>query len=226
MTLRPSPHLHQHFANTLVTPPSVDPVTMAELKERLVITDDSENDMINAFALAAIQYIERMTGIALITQTWKLTLDHWPTQNTPWWDGVRDGAISELFGSQYAADVELPRFPLQSVSSVTVYDEDGTSTAVTIADVFDVDAASSPGRITLKHGATWPVALRANNAIEIQYIAGYGDAATDVPPLLKTAILQMAAYLYSHRGDDCEVGDAYMKSGAQAIASMYKVARV
>ena len=83
-----------------------------------------------------------------------------------------------------------------------------------------------PGRATLKRGAVWPVAMRANNAIEVVYVAGYGDAATDVPAPLKRAVKQLAGYLYAHRGDGCDVEDAYSKSGASGIVGRYKVLKV
>jgi len=94
-----------------------------------------------------------------------------------------------------AADIEIPRWPLQSITSCTVYDEDSNSTAVVVSSVFDVDTQSLPGRLSLQSGATWPVALRANNAIEIVYVAGYGDAAADVPADLRRAVKQLASAL-------------------------------
>jgi uncharacterized phiE125 gp8 family phage protein len=112
------------------------------------------------------------------------------------------------------------------VDSVTVYDEDGNSTAVTVSTTFDVDTYQVPGRITLQRGATWPVALRANNAIEIVYTAGYGSAASSVPAPIKRAVKQLAAYLHTHRGDMCDMGDAMTDSGAASIMGQYKVKRL
>jgi uncharacterized phiE125 gp8 family phage protein len=108
---------------------------------------------------------------------------------------------------------------------VTVYDEDSNDTVVSIADTFDLDTYRLPGRITLKRGATWPIALRSNNAIQIIYVAGYANAAA-VPAPIKRAVKEMAAYLYAHRGDECDPTDAWMKSGAQSTLNVYKIARV
>ena len=122
--------------------------------------------------------------------------------------------------------MELPRYPLQSVSGVNVYDEAGNATAVVVATVFDVDAQQMPGRIALKSGQTWPIATREINAIELTYISGYGDAASDVPAPLKRAIRSMVAYVYAHRGDDCDMGDAYEASGAAKVAGRYRVVKI
>jgi uncharacterized phiE125 gp8 family phage protein len=78
----------------------------------------------------------------------------------------------------------------------------------------------------LQRGATWPVALRANNAIEIVYTAGYGADASSVPAPLRRAVKQLAAYLYTHRGDMCDMGDAMHDSGAGSIMGQYKIKRV
>lgn len=227
MSLRHTINPHQNYANVITSVPSVEPVTAAELRAYLRettsgLTDDEANDLI----AEARQYIEDQCSIAMITQSWLMAIDRWPTQNEPWWDGVRQGHINVIHGATAFSSVEPPRFPLQAVDGVNVYDEDGNATAVVVADTFDIDTYSLPGRMTLKRGATWPIALRANNAIEIIYTSGYGDAAADVPAPVKRAVKQLAAYLYQHRGDGCEVGAAFTDSGAASIISAYKVARL
>lgn len=217
--------LHQYRGNRIVTPPAVEPVTADELRSYLRQTSaglpDTEAD---ALISEARQLIEDQTGVAMIDQTWLLALDRWPNAQEPWWDGVRQGHINMLDGAN--GDVHLPRYPLSSVSGVNVYDEDGDATAVTVADTFDIDTYQMPGRMTLKSGATWPVALRANNAIEITYIAGYGATASSVPAPLKRAVKQLAGYLDSHRGDGCDMGSVLADSGVDGILSAYVVVQV
>jgi len=219
--------LNQPRGSVITSQPAVEPVTAAELRTLLREDETGLPDSeANGFITEARQYIEDVTGLALITQSWLMAIDRWPNAREPWWDGVRQGSITELHGSKYASDVRLPRYPLQTVDAVTVYDEDGNSTAVTIASTFDIDTYQTPGRMTLKRGATWPVALRANNAIEIGYTSGYGDTATDVPAPLKRAVKTMAAYLYANRGDGCGCDVAAMESGASAIVNSYRTARL
>jgi hypothetical protein len=47
-----------------------------------------------------------------------------------------------------------------------------------------------------------------------------------VPAPMKRAIKQLAAYLYSHRGDDCDPAEAYVASGAESLMAQYKPARL
>jgi uncharacterized phiE125 gp8 family phage protein len=226
MSLLPPRDLYQYRGHVQSTAPAAEPVTVTELRDYLRETATGLPDSVAEDLIAeAREMIENNTGLALITQEWTLALDHWPNgASEPWWDGVQQGAISELYSGRYARSLDLPRYPLQAVDSVTVYDEASNSTSVTVSTVFDVDTYRTPGRITLKSGQTWPVALRAQNAIIVVYTSGYGDASTDVPAALRRAVKQVAAYLYTHRGDECDMGDALAQAGS--ILDQYMVRRV
>jgi hypothetical protein len=224
MSLRQAISLHQHRGNVIVTAPTSEPVTAAELRLHLR-TDATDFPDAASYVTDARQEIENRSGLAFLTQTWRLALDRWPAGGEQWWDGVRDGSIAELYANGSLRTVEMPKWPLASITSVTVYDEAGTPNAVTVANVFDLDLYRRPGRLTLKRGAVWPVALRASNAIEIVYAAGYPTAA-GVPSPMKRAIKQLAAYLYAHRGDDCDPAEAYVASGAESLMGQYKPARL
>jgi len=219
--------LHQYRGHVQTAAPAAEPVTAAELRDYLRedatgLPDADANELV----AEAREAIENTYAVAMIDQSWRMAIDRWPSGREEWWDGIRDGSIADLYGPASYTDLRLPRWPLSSVDSVTVYDEDGTSTAVTIASTFYVDTYQTPGRITLQRGATWPVALRASNAIEIVYTAGYGADASSVPAPFKRAVKQLAAYLYSHRGDMCDMGDAMHDSGAGSIMGQYKIKRV
>lgn len=224
MSLRPARDLSQYRGHVIETSPTVEPVTAAELRAFL---RETEAGLPDAEALSYItearEMIEENTGLALVTQSWRLALDRWPGRGPePWWDGVRQGSVADLYGGD--GDVYLPRYPLQDVDAITVYDEAGSPQSVTVASVFDVDRYRKPGRIGLKFGATWPVALRPTNGVEIVYTAGYGDAASDVPAALRRAVKQAAAHLYAHRGDDCCAVDAM--ASVASILAQYQAARL
>lgn len=225
MALRPKMELHQYRGHVRTVAPAVEPVSAAQLRSFLSETVDGLPDgEADALIKEARELIEEMTGIALNTQTWRMAIDRWPGGRELWWDGVRQGAISELHGPRSYSDLRLPRYPLQSVDAVTVYDEASNSTSVVVANVFDVDVYQKPGRMALKTGATWPIALREINAIEIDYIAGYGDLAADVPAGLVRAVKQVAAYLHTHKGDDCQIDDAL--GAARSLLAAYEVREI
>jgi hypothetical protein len=219
MSLRQPAPTFDFRGHRLITAPAVEPVSADELrtmlKEDVSELGDSEAERLIA---SARQFVEEITGIALITQEWEMTLDRWPGYGEPWWDGVREGHVSQLKGR--AKPVTLPRYPLQSVDSVKTYDLGDTETTITVSTVFNVDLAARPGRMHLKAGQTWPIATRDFDAIHIGYTAGFGDAPADVPPVLRDAVLLLAAYHYNHRGE-CDMSEAWKKSGVAASASLY-----
>lgn len=220
MSLRPATRYSDFRGHVLETAPATEPVTAGALRSYLVVDYDALPDPeADALIAEARNLIEETTGLALITQDWRLSLDRWPGQRGPWWDGVRDGAITDVFGAP--AVLEMPRYPLQSVQSVTVYDEAGNASVVDVAATFDVDPYQRPGRMALRFGATWPIAMRPTNAIQIVYRAGFG---TTVPPILARAVKQVAAYLYSHKGDECDLGEAMAAAGD--LLNTYTVRRL
>ncbi len=224
MVLRSTTDYYGYRGSVIVTAPASEPVTAVELIAYLRETEaglstSEADDLVEE----ARQMIEDLTGLSLITQSWRMTIDQWPTGQGQWWDGVREGHADMLRADGAGASLRLPRYPLQSITTVTTYDEDGTGTAAVVADTFDIDTDQNQGRLTLQRGAVWPTAMRANNAIEIEYVSGYGDDAGDVPAPLKRAVKQLAAYLYAHRGDGCDMSQTMTQSGAMSILNTYKV---
>lgn len=226
MPLHPVKRLTQHSAHRIITGPAAEPVTLAEVRELLRQPPTDDNSFIETCLTQARIAFEAYTNIACITQSWRLTLDHWPGGREELGAGFYSLPVSELYSGSAGRAIELPRYPLSEVTSVTTYDEGDNSSAVSVGTVFFVDLASLPGRLCLRSGQTWPIALRDYNSIEIAYVAGFGAAASAVPEELKRAIGQIAAYLYEHRGEGCTPMDAVRKSGALALASTYIGARI
>lgn len=226
MTLRAPIKTSQYGGSVLVAGPQIEPVSASELQEHLR-ADNSILPFSEAEGLIteARQEIEDHLGLAMINQSWRLSLDDWPNGQRPWWDGVIQGTPAALTGGNVGT-ITLPRYPVGSITSMTVYDAASNATSVNVAQVFDVDTYQRPARIRLKLGQTWPIAMRPTNAIEIVYLAGYGPEASDVPAPMRRAIKMMAGFMFAHRGDGCSASDAYTESGAAGILGKYKVKRI
>jgi uncharacterized phiE125 gp8 family phage protein len=158
----------------LVTPPAAEPVTLAELKDYLRISSTSEDDLLTTLIATARETVEKLTGTALITQTWRLFLDDWPANGL----------------------VRIARYPVAHIGSVTAYDPDGNATVLDANDTF-LDASSRPARLYLAAQAT---ALRPLNGLEVDFVAGFGDSGADVPDGLRHAIRVLVAHWYEFRG--------------------------
>jgi uncharacterized phiE125 gp8 family phage protein len=178
---------------TLTTPPAAEPVALADAKAHLKVDTTADDALITSLIVAARARAEWHTGRAFVTQSWTLWLDAWPQSGL----------------------VEIPLPPLQSVTQVRVYALDDTP-SVLDPSVYQVDVASAPARLLRK---SEPAAnLRAVNAVEIAFAAGYG-AASAVPQPVKQAILQIVADLYTYRGDEADI----VSPAAEALLAPYRI---
>jgi uncharacterized phiE125 gp8 family phage protein len=129
-------------------------------------------------------HVEAALGLALITQSWSLFLDAWPS----------------------GPYVRLPLRPVQSVSAVQLYAPD-ESVETLNPDLFLLDGAGIPSRLIRQGSLTWPAPKRIANGIEIAFTAGYGNAVADVPAPIRQAVLLLVAHWYEHR-EPIEIGAA------------------
>lgn len=180
----------------LYTAPSVEPVTLYEAKMQLRIDEspDAEHrddDFVTELIETARLSCEEFQNRAYITQTWDLYLDAFP-------------------GEDY---IEIPLPPLQSVTHLKYKDTAGDLQTWDSSN-YVVDINQEPGRIALAYGISWPSTYAEIQAVQIRFVAGYGDAASSVPGSVKSAIKLKVTELYENRGDADmreELGDRYGK---------------
>lgn len=159
----------------LTTAPAAEPITLANVKTKLGIgtgiTDTSSDTQIGWMIPAARRWVEQRTGRALISQTWQLYLDAFPHV------------------------IKLPLGHVQSITHVKYTDANGTVQTMSTSD-YQTDLVSEPARIAPAYGVTtWPIA-RCNtfNAVEVQFVAGYGDADSDVPNDIIEALYRIVGH--------------------------------
>ncbi len=156
------------------TPPSAEPLTLAEVKAHLRLDGSDEDALLASLISTAREYLERETGLCLISQIWRLYLDRWPG------DGV----------------IRISKSPVQAIETITVYDADGVSLEVPLEDHL-LDGEGRPARLWLRHP---PEPGRSVNGIEIDFSAGFGEAGTDVPDTLKRAMSLHIGHMFTFRG--------------------------
>jgi len=164
---------------TLVTAPTVRAVLLEELKDHLRV--DGEDDLAYVAMLidAIMARVDGKEGIlnrALITQTWDLTLDAFPTGDF----------------------ISVPLPPLQSVTSITYTDGAGTSQTWASSN-YTVITDRLPGRVVLGYQKVYPATQVIPNAVTVRFVAGYGASWNDVPATLRLALMQLAAHWYENR---------------------------
>lgn len=174
---------------SLVTAPSVLPVSVEEVKQHLRITHDDEDTMIYALISAATDYAQEFTKRQFITATYDLTLHAFPPAGK-WYLDPSGWAYLDT-------EIVIPKPPLQSITSITYVDMEGNSQTVS-SSIYAVDINVDPGRVRLAYNQTWPSTRHQPNAVTIRYVCGYGTISS-VPEVIKAALKLYVGTLYEHR---------------------------
>jgi uncharacterized phiE125 gp8 family phage protein len=179
---------------TIVTAPTEEPVTLAEAKNWLRVEHSAEDALIKELIGSARQDGENATRRTWMAATLQLRLDHWPR--------------------------ELPRPPVQSVSSVEYVDPDGQTQTFT---AYQVDTDVEPARIWPDND--WPKIADRPDAVRIKYDAGWSQA--EVPQPLKVYTLMRTAELYDHRTSyDAPEGGRLPKAHKTDLLARYMLKEV
>lgn len=153
--------------------PAAEPVAVAEAKAFLRLDTTSEDELIAGLIRAAREDVERSAGLALIDQTWRLTIDAVPQSGF----------------------VLLPWHPIREIIAVTSYGGEGEVSLVAASD-WQEDLISRPARMAFYRQ---PMPMRALNGLAIDFRAGFGEAGVDVPDQLRRAILVLVGHWYEFR---------------------------
>ena len=160
----------------VTTDPTVEPISVADLKTFARIDGSDEDTMLSNFIVSARQAAENYLGIALISQTITLKMDFWPSEN-----------------------ISLPRPPLISITAVETLDEDDTASTYS-SDNYYIITTGDYGQLVINRNTTWPLnTVRDHGGYQIRYVAGYGTAATDVPRAIRDGLFLWATDIYENR---------------------------
>ncbi|MGB0437664.1 MAG: head-tail connector protein [Mycobacterium sp.] len=155
---------------------SLDPVTSTEIKAHVRQDHTADDTVLADLVSAAALKVEDDMGTVLREATLTLTMDRWPTS------GV----------------IAIPRFPVQSVGSVTYLEEGEVSATTLSSTLYRVDTTSLPPRLVLKKNQQWPTdALEHGAPITVTFTAGYADGA--VPEREKHAVKLLVGHWYANR---------------------------
>lgn len=162
-----------------ITAPSLIPLpfTLADAKVHLRVdaADTSEDALITSQIRAAMGYVERYTGHVLTARELELVRSGFPAGSAP---------------------IDLPREPVNSVSSVT-YSNQTMGAAVIMATTdwrwSDID----PLTVKTAFGTSWPPSANETGSVRVRFNAGY--AADAAPPGLVAAAKLMLGHLFENR---------------------------
>jgi len=192
---------------TLLEGPSAEPVTVdeqaawsrfdppAEQTDDSPPVDNPEYGLVVSQIKTAREEIERLTRFFFYPQRWKQTMPGFPyfhqrfTHSPVLW--------KYRFPSHGHDVIELLRHPVQSIESVKYLDTGGDEQTFD-ATSYELDRDC----VQLKVGKNWPFAAIRDNAVRIEYTAGFnpeGSPPVEIPERLKSALKFLAGWYYENR---------------------------
>lgn len=171
---------------TLVTPPTLAPVSLADAKVHLRVDGSAEDTLIEALISAATEDAEHVMQRAILPQQWLLTLDNFYA-GTP-------AAAADVCNT-----IALQRPTVTTVNSVKYIDATtGTLTTLDSAE-YQVDLSSPlQARLAPAYGKAWPDTRAQLGAVQVLFTAGWLTEAA-VPPNIKAWVLLRVGALYQQR---------------------------
>lgn len=196
-----------------VTASTDDPaISLADMKGFLRVDGTADDDQITAYIATATEAVKQYLRQAILTETFVFKADGFT-------DGYGDDRLLALGPGVHTVSrpyvlgggetLDLPYAPMQSVTSIVTYDRGNIGTTFA-ASRYQVDLTS--GRIYINEGETWPSDLRAQDAVQVTYVAGYGSGSIPTPIL--EAIRMYVQSMYE--------GCAGMTDQAKALLAPYR----
>jgi uncharacterized phiE125 gp8 family phage protein len=146
------------------------PLSLKAAKDHLRVDGDDEDDLINGLIAAAVDHVERFTGLVLTRRV------------------VIEGVTG--FNGKIRA------WPISSVDEVAYVDGKGVD-QVLDGDSWRLNAAARPARLgTLSQ--PWPAVGRLNGTVSITMTAGYEKDA-DLPGGVVQALKMLVGHFYRNR---------------------------
>lgn len=167
----------------LVTAPAEEPLSLDEARNHARVDLPDDDAWLARAITAARKWSEERSGRAFVTQTWRLWLNRFPTA-----------------GDEEGLFILVPKPRLQSVSSVKYLDAAGDLQTLDAGE-YVVESRREPGLVVPGYGKSWPAVREvpgAIDAVQVEYVAGYGTA-SQVDERAKQAILMLMAHWYRNR---------------------------
>lgn len=156
--------------------PAEGALSLTAVKEHLRVIGDEDDTLISTYTLAAVAYVEGVTGRALLESTYRQTMDRFPPAGLP---------------------IRLMRAPAQSVTSVTYRDTDGATQTMS-ADDWNESLDGEPGRVVLADGGNgWPTDVSGKGgAVAVTFEAGDDPSEADYDVI---AVYLLVGHWYENR---------------------------
>lgn len=164
-----------HTGHKTTVPASANLATINEVARYCRVDAAAHYDLLQTLFDAATRTAERETGISFLTQT------------------------QQAYYAKFEKIMRLPGGIVQSISSITYYDS--TNELQTLeSDYYDGQLSAFPPYLKLADGYTWPETYKRDDAVTIEYIAGFGDTSDDVPATFRVGVMALTLAMFDNPG--------------------------
>ena len=177
----------------LVTAPSINPVTDAEVWNHLRLNlsgspeqpsarEKATADQVIAAVTSHLDGRDGILGRALMPQTWELQLDRFPSPE----------------------EILLPLSPVISITSIKYTDVDGVEQTFSASKYSLSLETNWRPRVILGYDQSWPGTRSVQEAVRVRFQAGYASGnspedTTGMPSTLKQALLLLIGHFFENR---------------------------
>lgn len=186
--------------------PAANVVSTDDIKGHVIAVEfDDDDALLDRLVSAATAHLDGWSGIlgrCLISQTWRIDIDGFCYSDIP---GVPSG-----YG------LRLPFPDVSEITSITYYDADNVQQTVA-GSSYSLKEDAVGSFVWFDSDFTIPSMYLRPDAMSVTFVAGYGDAATDVPEPIRQAIMLLAAHWYKNRA---ATSDAPMSELPFAVSSL------
>lgn len=164
---------------TLTTAPATALISIEEARAH-VRRDDSDDDAVLTSLIAVVMsHLDGVDGVltrCLVRQEWAESMDDFP-----------------------AGDVlPLTLSPAVSVTSIEYYDDQNALRTFASSN-YTIHNGRAGAYVKLEKESSWPSTYDRDDAVTVTAIYGYGDAAANVPAVIKHAALLLLGHWYENR---------------------------
>ena len=158
--------------------PVMEPISLTEAKAHLRVTESVDDTYIADLITMATRVAQVWQNRQLVNATWVAKYDRFPRSDDD--------------------PIPLPYPPLVSVASITYLDTDGNSQTWATTE-YNVHIGALRGLVKTAFEKSYPDTRDTPEAVTVQFVAGYGAAATDVPYTTRQGIKLLVSQFFEHR---------------------------
>jgi len=179
------------------------PVGLSEVKAHLRLDHAHEDEYLRPLIQASTGFVEEYLGRSLLTQSWRLI-----------WEKEKPHPPQLSVSGNDFSSVPLPYPPLRAILSVNRLMAKGEKQRI------------RRHHLEMNHQLPRLIFADVPGPVEIDFETGYGDRPSDIPPVIRQAILMSVADFYENRDSGRDAGSVSRNVLVREMLDTYRIRRL